>query len=282
MGLNSSSVSEDKKEDGACELLLNGKPFAATSSRWLPYEVQRKGTTDSIEMRSSIRLPFEQKGVLIRLVIYNRSSKARTFDVSMNCFGRVRYYPGDQWQTWDNTRPEDSNFVAEAQDGKTLLVRDQSSPAVTAFSFVTEPDSINVSGKKGEVSWHMTVAPGGKRTIECVCAIGHDAGEATIRVDRWVSDFGAQFDAARKKWEERWENAFVPGNKYFSGHFPTLVTNDPKIRRVYYMGVLTPLLICRSDQGALSLRVPSGRTPLSISGTPKCGPIPGLCSNRKG
>jgi hypothetical protein len=247
-GLNAPKMSEDQKEQGDCELLLDGKPIAATTSKWLPYEVRRRVFVGGIELQSFLRLPFEQKGVLQRLVLHNSSSKSRSLVLTMNCFGRVRKYPDVQWQTWGNVRPADSNFeFTSGAEGRSLFVRDRSSSAVTGFAFVNRPDEIRTGGGRGEIKWVIRLAPGEKKALEWVYAVGDDIREITTLAGSWASNFQVPFNTARRNWEARWQAAFVPGNKQFSGHFPTLVTNDPKIRRVYYMGALAPLLLCRTD-----------------------------------
>jgi len=252
-GLNSPALSEGQKENGECALLVNGKPVTAATSRWLPYEVQRKTSINGVEMQSTIRLPFEQKGVLQRLILHNNSYESRSLVISMNCYGRVRYYSKEQWQTWGNIRPADSNFMIlptgdrKASDLKAFFVQDKTSRAVTGFLFVNKPDEISVTGEKGEAKWNIVLAPGKRAVIEWVCAIGDDVGAASSLTNTWASNFKVQFDAAKMKWEKRWRAYFIPGNKLFSGHFPTLQTDDPKIRRVYYQSALVPLLLCRTS-----------------------------------
>jgi hypothetical protein len=48
-------------------------------------------------------------------------------------------------------------------------------------------------------------------------------------------------------WEERWNSAFLPGNKFFSGNAPTLVTNDAAINEIYYRSVMTLLVLLRTN-----------------------------------
>jgi hypothetical protein len=252
-GLNSPSLGVEQKEQGECALVLDGGPVVATASRWLPYEVQRKAVVGGVEMESFIRLPFEQKGVLQRLVLHNKSAVTRSLVISLNCRGRVRFYPDKAWQTWGNTRPRDLDFVVSVADDhqparrRAILVRDKDSRAVTVFSFSIPPDAIEDADETANARWNIVLAPGERKVIEWTCVIGDDAVKAMSKADKWASEFRMLFDAAKAKWEERWKAAFIPGNKHFSGHLPTLVTNDAKIRRVYYMGALTPLLLCRTD-----------------------------------
>ncbi len=229
------------------ELLLDGKSLNSTQSMWHPCEVRRRTTIDDIRMESVMRMPFEQKGVLIRLTLENRSTEARTLNLSMNGYGRTRYYPPQKWRKWGNTRPDDSNFVSSiADDGKLLLIEDKTSNALAAYSFNPIPSELKVSGEKGEMKWTITLDPGRSTSIEIIYVIGGDIKTVKANAEKWSSDFSGQFDLAKTKWEERWQASFIPGNKHFSGHFPTLVTNDSKIRRVYYQGALVPLLQLRT------------------------------------
>lgn len=231
-----------------CELLLDGKSLNATQSQWHPCEVCRKTTVNGVELESAMRMPFEQQGVFIRLTMENHSKETRTLNLSMNGYGRTRFYPPQQWRTWDNTRPDDNNFIASvAEDGKTLIFTDESSPAVTVCSFTHKPTKLKASGEEGNIMWTITLTPGKSEIIELAYVIGSNIATVKDIARKWASDFDAQFSAAKVKWEERWQASFIPGNKHFSGHFPTLVTDDPKIRRVYYLGALVPLLQCRTN-----------------------------------
>ena len=231
----------------AVELKLDGTPVKAIESRWYPFEVRRRATVNEVVMESAIRMPFEQNGVLTRITLQNKSAQPRTLNLGLNAFGRVRIYPPEKWATWNTPRPTDGKFTATAAaGGKLLTISDQTTPTVTAYAFVQPPDELKAEGEKGLVKWTMTLAPGRSAVIEYAVGVGQDAPTVTKMTGRWASDFNGVFDEAKTKWEERWQAAFVPGNRHFSGHFPTLTTDDPKIRRVYYHGALVPLLMLRT------------------------------------
>jgi hypothetical protein len=233
---------------GSGPLLLDGKPLFATETRWYPYEVRRRMTVDGVEMESAMRMPFEQPGVLVRLTMKNHSRENRTLNFGMKVFARIRSYPPHAWNTWGNARPQDGNFTASVEgDGKTLAVADKSSAAATALAFVRAPGEMTATGENGDVKWTITLAPGMSAAIEWAYALGGDKAAAVKTAGQWAGGFNAQFDEAKLKWEARWLAAFTPGNNQFSGHFPTLATDDPKIRRVYYEGTLVPLLLLRTN-----------------------------------
>jgi hypothetical protein len=231
----------------SCELLLDGKSLSSTQSMWHPCEVRRRTTVDDIMMESVMRMPFEQKGVLIRLTLENKSKHNRTLNLSMNGNGQTRQYQSQKWRKWGNERPNDSDYVSSVtDDGKILLIEDKSSPALAAYSFNPIPSDLKAEGVKGNIKWTLVLESGEKAKIEVVFVIGGDIPTVKENARKWASDFSGQFDTAKIRWEERWQASFIPGNKHFSGHFPTLITNDSKIRRVYYHGALVPLLQLRT------------------------------------
>ena len=59
--------------------------------------------------------------------------------------------------------------------------------------------------------------------------------------------FEAQWLRAKRVWDDRWKAAFTPGNSFFSGNAPVLVTQDAAIREIYYRSVLTLLVLLRTN-----------------------------------
>ena len=230
----------DAQGGSAGELLLDGKPLAAVESRWLPYEVRRRTSVNGVTLESTIRMPFEQPGVLTRLTLRNNASEPRTMNLALECNGHIRQFEPQHWNRWDTPRPGDGGFAASvAEDGRGINIADNESPARVSWAFVQKPLTLQAHGEKGTAQWVITLAPGQKAELEYVFGIGKGVAA------RWAADFGGQFDAAKAQYQARWQAAFTPGNRDFSGHLPTLITEDARIRRVYYHGALVPLLMCR-------------------------------------
>ena len=73
---------------------------------------------------------------------------------------------------------------------------------------------------------------------------------------RIQAEFDAQWDAAASKWEERWLTAFTPGNTHFSGHLPTVVSEQtPDLERIYYNALLTLISLERTNLQLMAPRV---------------------------
>lgn len=252
IGWNESLTSQrllcDTMPNWSCELRIGGGSVLASTSKWLPYEIQRKAEINDVIVLSSLRMPFEQEGVFLQITLENKSAAEQEIPLSMLTYGRVRYYGSEEWAIWGNRRPGDDKFVVESLfGGREVVVTDQLSSAAVAYSFVNIPDRTVIEGDRGEVCWNIKLAPNEKTKIELVYAVENQKERAIAKARRWSFDFTRQFESAKKLWEERWQAAFTPGNKHFSGHYPTLETGDAKIRRVYYMGTLTPMLLCRTN-----------------------------------
>ncbi len=232
---------------GSAVLSVDGKPIVAEQSRWFPYQVLRRAAWDGVVMESAIRMPFEQQGLFCRLTATNTNATPRTLNLALLFRGRVRSYNPVAWDTWATPSPVDGNFTAIAPDRQLLTIHDKASPAAIAYAFVRVPDQFRVEGEHATADWHITLAPLAGITLDYAAAVAMDAPTAAASATRWAKAFNQNFRQAKTLWEERWQAVFVPGNKHFSGHLPELVTDDAKIRRVYYESALVPLLLLRTN-----------------------------------
>ena len=106
---------------------------------------------------------------------------------------------------------------------------------------------------QGVATWQYHLAPGETKTIEYVMAYG-EGEQVKSNANRWADQFDAVFADAKGLWEQRYAEVFTPHNGFFEGNLPVLQTDDPALRRNYYMGVVTMLLMLR-DQLPYSPRV---------------------------
>ena len=233
---------------GAGELQLEGQSLPSHESRWLPYEVQRRTTREGVTLESAIRLSAGEQTVLVRLSLTNQTSAPRTLNLALQCGGRVRCFPPDAWRNWGSPRPSDTNFTASASpDRRAITVADKTSPVVLAYAFARVPESVEVGGDQALARWRMTLAPGTSTALDYTVAVSGDAASAVALGGRVASDFEAQFAGAKAEREEHWRAMFRSANQLFSGHLPTLVTDDARLRRVYYHSALVPLMLCRTN-----------------------------------
>ncbi|MEI7903488.1 MAG: hypothetical protein WCK89_24885, partial [bacterium] len=231
-------------------LTMNGKQVHATGSRWYPYQVLRRGTMDGVELESAIRMPFEQRGVFCRLTLKNTATNSQTVGVSWAFSGQMCRHPDAAWAKYITPHGEKGNTIALAgTDSKVLSAvgNKGSEPAAIAFAFSQAPADVKVVTDGGVAAWKISLAPGQTVSLAYTSAMDKDPAAAAALATRWAKSFDQSFALAKTQWEERWQAAFTPGNTHFSGHLPTLLTDDPKIRRVYYEGALAPLILCRSN-----------------------------------
>lgn len=229
------------------KLSLNGQEVAAQESRWYAYQILRRTRTADLEFESSVRMVFENCGVLFRLKLKNLTSVAQPVLVSADLDGFIARYDSG----WDFRfpRPQDPNefAAAVAAGGSSLLVRHAKSPARVAFAFAQKPDQLEPMGNHGRATWKLTLNPGQDRTIDYVMAVGNRDDEALSLGRKWAAGFSATFEAAKEGWAKRYARAFEPGNNFYSGSLPVLTTPDEAMRRVYYMGVVSRLQLLRTN-----------------------------------
>jgi hypothetical protein len=71
-----------------------------------------------------------------------------------------------------------------------------------------------------------------------VHVIGEDAAAGRARYARLAADVDAVIDDAAREWDAELAAAFTPGNDRYSGSLPVLESDDPDLRRLYYLGAL--------------------------------------------
>jgi hypothetical protein len=97
--------------------------------------------------------------------------------------------------------------------------------------------------------WNVSLSAGGRNEVEFVAGDGHAADAPKLQADvlRWSANFSKEFNGFKQCWEQRWAEAFTPGNHHFSGNLPVLVTANAALKRNYYMGILTMLELERTQ-----------------------------------
>lgn len=230
------------------QLSIDGGAIMAEDYRWYAYQILRRAHVQDLEILTTVRMPFEASGILFRVELTNHSQQARAFNASIALRAVIREYP-ETWH-WDPPRPEGKDLEefeasVEASDKAVLRVRDARGRSSVAFAFLQQPDKLSAQTEQAE--WNLNLQPGESRRIEFGMAAGTDAAEVLARVAAWKANFDQTFREARAKWEKRFADAFTPNNGHFSGNLPTLQTPDAKLRRLYYMSVLSILELERTN-----------------------------------
>jgi len=148
-------------------------------------------------------------------------------------------------------------------DEHTVVVTDTRSPARAAYAFGVPPDELTPHGAGARATWRLALGPGESRVLGFACAYGTDARAAKAEARAAASDLTGAFAATEDAWRKLWANAFTPGNTDFSGHLPTLRTDNADLARAYYMGALLVLYLRNTRVGRTG--------PVFLTGGPRLG-----------
>jgi hypothetical protein len=207
-------------------LTIAGREYPAAGCRWYPYRVLRRNThCAGLAVETDTRMINEQRAVLIRVQIANPSATQTNVEIALSVPGRLQ--PDEISALNTNQRP-----------GFATVVR----PA-------TKPESVSNDNGVVRWRWNASIPERGKQMIEFVAGDGHKANVQEVQADvaQWSKNFSQELDGFKKCWERRWADAFTPGNQHFSGSLPALVTENPSLRRNYYMGIVTMLELERTQ-----------------------------------
>lgn len=208
------------------KLTVAGGEYPAADCRWYPYRALRRNTNCAgFTVETDTRMINERRAVLVRVQVTNPLATATNVELELSVSGLLQ------------------------PDGISVLNTRQRPGFATVICPATKPGS--VTNDHGVVRWRWKVAipKRGRQVIEFVAGDGHEANarEVEAKVAKWSADFSKEFDGFRQCWEQRWADAFTPGNHHFSGSLPALVTDNAALKRNYYMGVLTMLELERTQ-----------------------------------
>jgi hypothetical protein len=207
-------------------LTIAGKEYPATECRWYPYRALRRNPNCAgFVVQTDTRMINEQRAVLVRIQIANLTATKTNVELILSVSGSLQ------------------------ADGVAVLNTNQRPGFITAICPATKPGAVTNDHGMIHWCWNVALSAGGQHEVEFVAGDGHaaDAPEVQSDVMRWRTNFSGEFDGFKQCWEQRWADAFTPGNHHFSGSLPVLVTDNAALKRNYYMGVLTMLELERTQ-----------------------------------
>lgn len=207
-----------------CAMMMDGRSYHSTSSRWFAYQAVRRAQVGNIDVVTTNRLVMEDTVVLWRVKFTNDGPTPRTFDVALTAD-----------TGWVPLNPEilgPGEIRAPSDKWKMDAV----------YKFFDLPQN-RADGQFAE--WRVSIAPKESHEIRFLMHVAEpDKPGRSGLTSEW---FEAQWDRTKTVWENRWKSAFTPGNDFFSGNAPLLVTDDAAIREIYYRSVLTLLVLLRTN-----------------------------------
>jgi hypothetical protein len=227
-------------------LLINGQPPVLDQARWFAYQVLRTATAGNLGIATAVRLPYEDRGLLFHIVVTNQGTDSRTFQLQINLSAATSRHPHWGWMVPRDKNAADRFSPTKLDDNRLLFVDDSTNHLANCFSFAQKPDELSLQGNSARAIWQLTLKPGESTTINYTLALGENKKTVSHLAAKWAKHFDAAFNQVPVDWQTRFNAMFTPGNRYFSGNLPVLVTPDEKIRRLYYMSALSLLSVLRT------------------------------------
>jgi hypothetical protein len=234
-----------------CRLLIDGGQYDSSSCRWSAYQAERRAKAGDLELLATNRLVMEDTIVLWRLRLTNTGSAEKSFHVAVAADGELnRTAAGVEIQAGALLDKVVDDFAGGGERLRIVSLNSFSSPdarRITAlYRFL---DGAEAKGNVPEAQWTLALQPGESREIRFLMSATDSSGRQSPEADQATSAawFEAQWERAKKVWEERWSAAFTPGNQFFSGNAPVLMTGDSAIHEIYYRSILTLLVLLRTN-----------------------------------
>ncbi|HKP67924.1 MAG TPA: hypothetical protein VJV05_01495, partial [Pyrinomonadaceae bacterium] len=233
-------------------LYVDGEYFTATKTPidfvWQPDRVERRSVYKGLELKSTMIVPFKTMSVAVKLTVTNTTKARRKTEIKLAVNGgasksvkpwNAAYSPGE----YDNARTVDNGRNA-------VLCKAVNSEAFVIQGASPKPASLLPAW----IVYEFDLAPKESASIVFVNSLGESAASVQKEYDSIVNSFDGVAKATTDEWNRQLKAAFTPGNDVFSGHVPTLVTNDDNLKRIYHSAVMSALYFRRT-------------TPHSIYGT---------------
>ncbi len=207
-------------------MTVDGVAYPAAEFRWCAYKAMRRNRDAAgLTIESDTRMVNEQRGVLCRVNVSNPAAKAAKVTVTLRVPGVLQ------------------------PDGVGVANSTQRRNIVSVLRPSRKPDSVTTEQDVVCWNWTLDLPAGGKAAIGYVAGDEKSplAAQTDERVAGWAANFDATMNACQHVWEQRWADAFTPGNTHFSGNLPVLKSDHPALDRNYYMGALTMLILERTQ-----------------------------------
>jgi len=233
-----------------CRLLIDGGQYESSSCRWSAYQAERRAKVGDLEVLTTNRLVMEDTIVLWRLRLTNTGSAERSFNIGVAADGELNHTAaGLEIQAVAVLDEVVDHFAGGG--ARLRLVSSNSFSALDAKRKITAIyrflDGAEAKTAEPEAQWAVLLKPGESREIRFLMSATDLDGRQSPEADQATSAawFEAQWERTKRVWEERWSAAFSPGNRFFSGNAPVLMTDDSAIHEIYYRSVLTLLVLLR-------------------------------------
>lgn len=235
-----------------CRLLIDGGQYDSSSCRWYAYQAERRAKAQDLEVLSTNRLVMEDTIVLWRLRMTNTGAAEKSFHIAVAVDGELNHTAGiPEIQSVALMDEVVDHFAGGGARFRLLSANSFSAPEAkgTLTAIYRFLDGAETKAGKPGAQWTMVLKPGESREIRFLMIAPDVTGRQSSQASEATSVawFETQWARAKSVWEERWNAAFTPDNRFFSGNAPVLMTNDSAIHEIYYRSVLTLMVLLRTN-----------------------------------
>jgi hypothetical protein len=224
-----------------------GASGQAVSHRWFPDRIERSATWRGLEVTSTAVLAWGATAAIVRFRVRNVSGANRGTRLGLGFLGSV----AKSTTQWNHAMPpteDPPNVLQDGMDhgraaGSASVAVDRERGAVV---FCAPSGAASVQGvvppsraldERG--AWYeLELRPGETWDGAYIHAVAEDAQAGRALYDRLAADVDGQVALAAREWDAEIEAAFTPGNDRYSGSLPILESDDPDLRRLYYIGAM--------------------------------------------
>ncbi|MBI4027562.1 MAG: hypothetical protein HY360_21425 [Verrucomicrobia bacterium] len=257
------------------KLTIDRKIILAEAHQACAYEGRRRAQRGHLLMETATRMVFEENGVLRRLTLRNDGNVPCQHLIGFSLPGEAQSHEKGvvTCATQHDRRPDAIAYAVRTTFSSRSHASDpaRGQPRPSSGS-EGSPSSAIVSGGQGDADsptlyggdrkhnatydpdlnrtmFNDTIVlqPGETRNVDIVLADAADAATARQKALAWLANFDRGYAESKSKWEARWANAFEDDPSHFSGCVPVLETDNEALRRIYYMSILTMVILFRTN-----------------------------------
>ena len=217
-------------------LFIDGKFFPAHGSpvtfRWWPDRIERTSEVNGLHLHSTTVLAVGRMAAVVRLRIENRGS-ARKVRLKLGLRGGIT----KSVTAWTNAVPPaeaDNTVEVDPARGALRFTARQSSAVLIQGSRAASSDAGGTVTPVG-LRFELDLPAGGSGQVDFVAAVGETPADAENLYDDLINHAGNEIARARDDWNAELKAIFTPGNNRYSGHLPTLETDDAAVLKVYHI-----------------------------------------------
>ena len=205
---------------------------------WFPDRIERTSTFHNLKIQSTLIMPQKFKGILEEISITNTGNFPSKNRASFRLNGRLKVT-----SEWGSMIPDNQQCrvdVIKTQKGNGYVFRDLQEKGYCVELFSLEPDEFTSINPSPSLYYDLSIESGNAWTNYFCVMFGKDKADCVSQANAALKDTMA-IKNNRLFWDEYYSSAFSRDNTNFSGYLPIFETKDNRLRRMYYMSILTAL-----------------------------------------